>query len=59
MFKKIFFHSCFWKYTYEDTALSSFFVALKGEGSDENYGNSIGIVIKFEVSIVAEIALPA
>ena len=49
---------CFWKYTYEDTRLSSFFLALKGEGSDENYDNNIKIVLNFELPIVAEIAIP-
>ena len=43
---------------HEDKTLSSFLLALKGEGSDENYDNNIEILLNFELSIVPEIALP-
>ena len=49
---------CFWKYTYKNTALSSYFLALKEEGCDENYDNKIEIIRNFELLIVADRALP-
>ena len=36
----------------------SFFLALKEEGSDANYGNNIEIMLNFKLPIVAEIPLP-
>ena len=46
-----------WKYVtgnYENIAHSYFFVPLKERNSDENYDNFFGILLNFELPIVAE-----
>ena len=39
------------------TALGSFILALKEEGSDENYDSNIEILLNYELPIVADITL--
>ena len=39
------------------TALGSFMLALKEEGSDENYDSNIEILLNYELPIVADITL--